>query len=107
MTFFVSSSIVMEIARLQSLLAALTVQSLALVVRAAGATGPALAGTEIVMAFRPLHRRLPWPSSRIERDVLYSLRVLARQQGRRTTEVVADAVGEYLALRERRGAQLS
>jgi hypothetical protein len=45
-------------------------------------------------------RSLPWPSSRIERDVLHSLRMHAQQTGRLTTEVVAEAVTQYLDRQE-------
>ena len=44
----------------------------------------------------PKRPRLPWPSSRLERDVLQSLMTRARLTGRPVTEVVAVAIASYL-----------
>jgi hypothetical protein len=44
----------------------------------------------------PRHRRLPWPSSSLERDVIHSLMTRARQVGRPVTEMVAEAVIQYM-----------
>ena len=44
----------------------------------------------------PRRRRLPWPSSRLERDVLHSLMLRARASGRPVTEMVAEAVVRYM-----------
>ncbi len=48
----------------------------------------------------PRSRSLPWPSSRIERDVLYSLRQHAQRTGRLTADIVAKAVAQYLERQE-------
>lgn len=41
-------------------------------------------------------RRLPWPSSRIERDVFQSLRLIANDQRRPVSAMVAQAVAAYV-----------
>ena len=45
-------------------------------------------------------RRLPWPSSQIERDVFHSLRLLAKRQRKPVSAVMANAVAEYVTSAE-------
>ena len=41
-------------------------------------------------------RKLPWPMSRIDRDVLHELWQEGQRTGKAITEIVADAVVEHL-----------
>ena len=45
-------------------------------------------------------RRLPWPSSQIERDVFHSLRLLAKRQRKPVSAVMANAIAEYVTSAE-------
>ena len=41
-------------------------------------------------------RRLPWPSSKIERDLLHELWIERQETGRPITAIVAEAVAAHL-----------
>jgi len=41
-------------------------------------------------------RKLPWPMSRIDRDLLHELWLAGQQTGKPITEIVAEAVTEHL-----------
>lgn len=40
--------------------------------------------------------RLPWPASRIDRDVLHELWLMSQEQGKPITLIIADAVHRHL-----------
>ena len=44
-------------------------------------------------------RKLPWPASLIELDVLYSLWLEAKASGKPITQVIKDAVDAHLEVR--------
>jgi predicted transcriptional regulator len=50
-------------------------------------------------------RRLPWPSSRIERDVFQSLRLIAQDQRRPVSTLVAQAIAAYVNVAEAAAVQ--
>ena len=48
----------------------------------------------------PRHpRKLPWPASKIERDVLHSLWLEAQATDRHITEIIKEAVDAHLEVR--------